>query len=405
MSLSSFYVSLTGLLSFSRGLDVVSDNIANLNTPGFRADDVFFRSLGPSLDASFGTDAPGAVLGFGSTVAPRGRRLTAGEIRSTGTAGNLAIDGAGFFILATSRGLIYTRAGQFQIQPSGLLVDPTTGGRVQAINGGRLEDLRIDVSAVSAAQPTQRVEFRGVLPVGSDTAQTVQNVTVVDADGNQRILSVTFTRTATGGEDDRVRIVSIKDADGNEIGTGRVEFDATGSPAPGFGDITLHLTAASGASTDVVFHFGDAGSLQGVTLNGTSTSTSTVVVSSNDGRALGSLAEFSFGADGVVTYRFTNGQTTTGAQVALANTPDPTVLRSTDGTYFTVLDGSVLPLGKPSTSGFGTIQGSSIELANVELSREFGDIVILQRGYQAASQVLNISSQLVEDLYGKLGGR
>ena len=399
MSIASIYVSLTGLMSFSKGLDVVSDNVANLNTPGFKATEVFFQSLAPSLEAGGGAESPGSLVGFGSFVGPRGRRLISGEIRSTGVVGNLAIDGNGFFVLRTPEGLTYTRSGQFQIQPSGLLVDPKTGGVVQAFSGGSLTDLRIDLNRTSAAVPTTKVTLRGVLSTDVPTSQ-VQTVSVVDADGTARTLSLDFTRIDDAGVDRRAWNVSVKEGT-TEIATGRVEFNLAGTPVATLNTVVFDLEAASGESRSVTLDFGAPGSSGGV-LSQPGGATSTVTVADTDGRALGTLAEFSVGTDGAVTYRFNNGETESGLQVALANTPDPTQLTSADGTYFIVPDGTQLPVGRPGTSGFGTIVQSSIELANVELSREFADIVILQRGYQASSQVLNVSSQIVEDLYNKL---
>lgn len=402
MSLTSLYVSLTGLLSFSRGLDVVSDNVANLNTAGFRATDLFFRDLGVPADVSASREAPGSLLGYGSTAEPRGRRLTTGEIRSTGVVGNLAINGAGFFAVRTDEGFLYTRAGQFEIRPSGFLIDPATGGRLQAVEGGTFADLRVELSRTSAAVPSTRIGFRGVLST-DNSEQRVQNIGVIDADGAQRTLTLTLSNAgaepATG---QRVWNLSIADDRSNTIAGAAIRFDTSGMPMPGFSESVFDLAAASGKTSRIALNFGSPGVSDGVTSlpNGTDAA---VVVSEADGRALGTLAEFSFGTNGVVEYRFSNGQTVSGPQVGLVNTPDPGALVSDNGTYFSVPDEARLAVGKPASTGFGSIVASSIELSNVELSREFADIVILQRGYQAASQVLNISSQLVEDLYSRGG--
>ena len=403
MSISSIYVSLTGLLSFSRGLDVVSDNVANLNTPGFKATDVFFESLGQDLSAGGGSDAPGSVAGFGSDVGTRGRRLIPGELRSTGVVSNLAIDGSGFFVLSTADGLQYTRSGQFEFRPDGTIVDPQVRGTLQGFVGGRLSDLRLDLNQTSDAIPTTTVDFRGVLP-GDAPTQQVQNVSVVDADGRERVLTLEFALDASAPPDRRSWNVSILEG-GTSVGTGVVEFDLDGTPAAGANQIILSLDADSGAQSSVTLNFGTPGTNSGV-ISVAGSSNSTVTVADSDGRALGNLLEFAFGPDGVVTYRFSNGEVSSGPQLALANAPDPTALISSDGTYFSAKnEGETLAIGRPGSSALGLIVQSSLELANVELSREFADIVILQRGYQAASQVLNVSSQLIEDLYSQTSGR
>src|SRR5690349_9347817 len=139
--LSSAYISLTGLLTFSKALDAVSDNVANLNTPGFKAGDLFFNSLqAPEGFGGFGDD--GDIPGSGAAVTGASRRFAQGELRETGTATHLAIDGAGFFVLSGEDGLVLTRAGQFEFDTEGRLVDPSSKRVVQGIDdSGGLFDI------------------------------------------------------------------------------------------------------------------------------------------------------------------------------------------------------------------------------------------------------------------------
>jgi len=121
----ALFNSLSGLFSFSRSLDTVSNNVSNMNTPGFRGSDTFFENVNG---------------GRGTRVAGEGLRTTAGDIRQTGTPTDVAIDGNGFFILRDDTGnLYYTRSGQFRFNDQGLLTDSFTGYQVMSVeNAGNL---------------------------------------------------------------------------------------------------------------------------------------------------------------------------------------------------------------------------------------------------------------------------
>lgn len=129
-----------------------------------------------------------------------------------------------------------------------------------------------------------------------------------------------------------------------------------------------------------------------------------LAVDSIDGRATGGLTEFVFDAAGSVKLTYSNGVTETGPQIALAQFSNLNALTPVGAAMFTATDEAGLSLGKPNQSGFGELKGSSLELSNVELSREFADIIIIQRGYQASSQVMNVTNEMVKQLYDSVRG-
>lgn len=400
--LSSAYISLTGLLTFSKALDVISDNVANLSTPGFKAGDLFFNSLqAPEEFTGSGRESDAGVPGAGTTATGAGRRFAQGELRETGTPTHLAIDGAGFFVLRDAAGLVLTRAGQFELNLRGQLVDPATQRIVQGLDGaGGLVDITIDRFKTNPPTATSKVAFSGNLSVGSTTHTATR--TIFDAEGTERILTFTFTNNTavTPGS----WLVNVKDAQNVNLLDGEIRFQGSGAPAAGFSTLQFNLPSANGTTSAVTLDFGTPGTFNGAT-SFSAGQTSTLQASSSDGFGIGRLTSFTFGEDGFLTLKYSNGQTEQGARVALASVPDPQELQSETGTVFVAREGQRIEFTAPGQGGLGRLAAANLELANVELSREFADIIILQRGFQASSQVLNISSQLIEDVYNNLSGR
>lgn len=401
---TGIYSSLTGLLSFSDALNVISNDVANLNTPGYKASNVLFRDLGPNA----GGDVDQSPSGFGDLgqgVDLEGSHLSfkAGTIQGTGNDTDVAIDGNGFFILKTVKGLqVFSRAGQFKFDDEGKLVDSVTGAVVQAItSSGSLTDLIINKFATNPSSPTTSVSFVGNLSTGSTTA-TVNNVTVIDATGATRTLTVKFQSNSatTAGS----WTVTVTDSDGTQIGTGEIRFDGTGAPLTGFNEVNLTLHAGS-LQSPLKLTFGTPGSTDGATSFSAGT-TSTLQMGTSDGKPLGRLQGITIDADGTVQLAFSNGAKESGPQLAIANFSDPQALTQIGSSQFFADPRKVHPqIGRAGTNGMGKIAPQSIELANVDLSQEFSEIVILQRGFQGSSQVLNVTSQLLEELYSNLGGR
>ena len=140
-----------------KNLDTVSNNIANMNTPGFRGGESFYKSL------SFGGESSGGQS-YGTQISGLGYRFAAGEIRRTGNATDLAISGNGFFTLMQNDELLYTRAGQFVFDENGVLVDRNSGANVAAFDeSGKLVELTLSDKRVLQPEATTKVEFTGNL--------------------------------------------------------------------------------------------------------------------------------------------------------------------------------------------------------------------------------------------------
>lgn len=404
-ALTSAYISVTGLLSFSRALDVIGDNVANLNTVGFKATDLLFESLpnGEGSREDDGASREAQAPGAGATVSGTRRRFTAGELRETGTATHLAIDGSGFFVLRDGNTQAYTRSGQFQLDPDGFLVDGG-GRRVQALQGGSLQDVQIDRNKKNPAKPTTLVNLGGTLSVGQENGKySMSNVKVFDADGLEKTVTIDFEKS-TSTAATIVWTVTVKSAEGTTLQTSDIGFEGSGAPAAGLSAIKFNLPASGGRNSEITLDFGQPGSQDGVRSLSAGTA-SNLQVSKSDGYGLGSLTDFSFDSKGLLTLRYSNGQTETAPRLALADVSDQQRLQSADGVTFTAPDGVDVHVGLAGEGGLGALRPRSLELANVELAREFADILILQRGFQASSQVLNVTSQMIEDIYNSVSGR
>jgi len=225
---------------------------------------------------------------------------------------------------------------------------------------------------------------------------------VVDASGTTQTLSATFTRdTSNTTAGSTIWDVTVKDSTGATLTTGQVRFNGTQTAQPGFDTIDLVLPTANQQTSFVTLDFTDAVS------NSSGSTASNLQVENSDGVPSGSLTGVSFDANGVVQLAFSNGKTKTGPQVALASFSNPEQLAEAGNSSFEIPRGSSLTptLGHAGEGGFGSLQGQSVELANVDLGQEFADIIVLQRGYQGSSQVLNVSSQLLDTLYNALANK
>jgi len=382
----ALFNSLSGLFSFSRSLNTISNNVSNMNTPGFRGSDTFFSNING---------------GRGSLIAGEGMRTDAGDIRQTGNATDLAVDGAGYFILRDSDGdLHYTRAGQFRFNEDGLLIDTVTEYEVMGMDAsGNLISVDMDSYRSLAAQPTTKVTFRGNISPNAGTTATVNTITVFDAAGISHTLSATLTRnTATPGS----FTVAITDAGGTPVtlSSNEIRFDINGTPQTGFNEITGTLTSAGGSQT-VTFNFGTAGGVDGLMSANQPTNVSAAV---EDGHGVLGVSSYKFDDKGILQLIYSQTEKRQGPQIALALLPNESALHMSGGRLISGTTVVERELGRPGEPRFGRIQGGSLEMSNVDLTQEFADMIIIQRGYQASSRVMTVSNEMIEQLYNSTRG-
>lgn len=381
----ALFNSLSGLFSFSRSLNTVSNNVSNMNTPGFRGSDSFFANI---------------EGGYGTRIAGEDMRTQAGDIRQTGNPTDIAVDGAGYFILRDSSGdLHYTRAGQFRFDERSVLVDSVNGYEVMAMDeSGNFVSIDLDDHRTIPAVATTGVHVTGNLAPAS-TATTVNSVTVFDSMGTSRALTLKFTNNTavTPGS----FLVSVTDESGAAVGTGEVRFRTDGTPQAGFTTLDVTLSVAGGTQ-NITFDFGTPAALNGMTsLSGMSTNLSAKV---DDGHAVLAVNDMKFDEKGVLQLTYSQTEKRSGAQVALAIFPNESTLHLSGGRLISGATVVEREVGRPGEGRFGRIAGGSLEMSNVDLTREFADMIIIQRGYQASSRVMTVSNEMIEQLYNSTRG-
>jgi flagellar hook protein FlgE len=384
--LESIYIGTTGLLGYSKGLRVIANNTANMNTPGFKGSallfsDMFYASAGgqSSTQLGYGLNTPGTALSFKQ-----------GDLRQTGNDLDMAVDGQGLFILKHESGeLTYTRAGQFEFNKDGILVNRGSGEKVLGYdNSGNLADITIAGSKTNPGLATTTVKFTGNLSTSVTTDQTVNGIRVIDALGGEHLLSAKFVNTNSTNAGSW----SVELLDGTtSIGTGSIVF-ANGKPPAANSQIALSYTPAGLNAMPLTLDFGTDVTSYAATL-------STLSMSSQNGYVPGGMTKAAFDATGVLVMTYSNGQIVKGNRLALARFDTPAAVEASGDNQFEAKDATAMHTGTGSDTNFGKVRSGMVEISNVDLSKEFSDLVIMQRGYQASSQIISTANDMLQQLF------
>lgn len=394
--LDTIYVGLSGLTGYSKGLNNISNNVANLNTPGFKSSQMQFTDLFYRYQ-TWGNGGNGANYAQGSGVDVGGNSMVfkQGELRATGNDQDVALDGNGLFVLRKDGQLYYTRAGQFTFDADGYLVSRDNQARVAALSGtDTLKD--INISGLRSSQPkaTSTVKLAESLS-NNDSKYDLLNMTVYDRLGYSHSLTVHFdnNKDVTPGS----WLIKVKDGD-TVINSGEVRYEGNGAVAAGYESHTFTYTPTNGAQAVTV-------ALDFSNTNNFSSAISTIKVSSQDGYASGSLAKATFDTDGYLVMTYSNGQTVKTDRLALAWFNQMQALEQAGGNMLVNSSGQAQQLGNPGQSVFGKVKGGSIELSNVDLAQQFSELIITQRGYQASSQIISAANEMMQQLFDIKGKR
>ncbi|MCG7288357.1 flagellar hook protein FlgE [Cellulomonas sp. ACRRI] len=391
--LRSLFSGISGLRSHQTMLDVTGNNIANVNTTGFKASQIQFQdTLSQMLNAASGAqDGVGgqnpAQVGLGVQVAGITTNFTQGAAQLTGRSTDMMISGDGFFVVRQGTQQYYTRAGSFDFDSTGQMVLPGDGAIVQgwaadatgAIDtSGQVGDIKVGVGTVMPAKATTTTPFSGNLQADAEVGKTkTVSVKAYDALGNAREVELEFVKGATGWT------MTATDGTATYPATGSVAltFDAAGKPT--FADTTFAL---GGVTVDLTGVTGMAG-------------VDTVAADKQDGYAAGILESFTLGSDGTITGSFSNGLKQALGKIAMASFTNPSGLSKAGGSLFTTTVNSGDPqIGSAGTGGRGTMSSGSLEMSNVDLSTEFTQLIIAQRGFQANSRVITTSDEVLQEL-------
>jgi flagellar hook protein FlgE len=394
--LESIYVGMTGLLGYSRGLRVIANNTANINTPGFKGSSLQFSDLfysNGNLAGGLGGQNSGA-LGYGLNTGSTTLSFRQGELRQTGNALDMAIDGQGLFTLRDANGHItYTRAGQFQFNNDGVLVNQSDDAKVMGRDAnGNLVEISVSGLRTNAGKPTAGIKFNGNLS-STATEQTIGGVKVIDAVGGEHTLSIKMTSTAaTAAGSWKVELFDGTTA----IGTGSIVFQ-DGKPTVASAKVNITYTPTGLAAQPLTLDFStDVTSFASGNL-------STLATSSQDGFGPGGLTNASFDAAGVLVLTYSNGQTVKGTRLSLGRFDSTDAVGSVGDNQFEALDSRSWSNGTAGDGGFGAVRSGLVEISNVDLSQQFSDLVVMQRGYQASSQIISTANDMLQELFSMRG--
>lgn len=388
----SIYIGMSGLSAYSKGLEAVSNNVSNMNTQGFKASEVTFSDIygsGSSGGLEYGDNQQGS--GHGVTVNELSTNFGQGELRQTDRDLDLAVDGNGFFVLLDGDQQLYTRTGSFVVDDEGFIVLEGTDNRLAILDeSGRPVAVNIDEYRSDSPVATSRITFRNNLSSGA-TEHNVPDIQVHAPDGETHLWTVKLDRPDNLTD---IWTVTVSDEDGREIGTQSLEFHS-GIVAPGSGEL-LFEDAENGLS--VTFDFTD-----GVTYHSFGT-VSELSAKEIDGKAPGKLANLTVTPEGVFEVTYSNGEKKELGAIALADFRDPQSLEQRGNAIFAETGfGQKQYLGA-SDERVGSILSRRLEASNVDLGAQFGELILIQRGFQASSQIISVTNDMIQQLFGIRGG-
>lgn len=440
----SMYAGVSGLKNHQTRMDVIGNNIANVNTTGYKKSRVVFkdtlyqtiRGASRPTDARGGTNPMG--VGLGMTLSSIDQIHTPAPAATTNKITDMAVDGNGYFILDNGGQLFYTRAGNFDFDKMGNLVNTSNGYRVHGWMADKTQftptgnwvidtvkaTQPIDISSFKTIEPnaTTEVRFSGNLnsniptvtgspPVFTSDNTVITSKEIYDSLGNKHTIYFRFYKVGVTGTPPNV--VSDWNCDvsfdpafpnpaaGNSIGggtqtvqiTGVIKFDQNGNiittPNPPVQNLTAVMT--NGAN-NINFKVDFSQLTQWE-------SKSTAWAEHQNGYSMGNLVSFTIGIDGTISGVYDNGETRNLARVALANFQNPAGLLQAGSNLFQVSNNSGDPLvGAPGDQGMGGILPGSLEMSNVDLSEEFTEMIVTQRGFQANSRIITTSDEMLQEL-------
>jgi flagellar hook protein FlgE len=404
--MSNFSIALSGLSAASSALDITSNNIANANTVGFKNSQAQFADV----YAAGAVNLNSSTAGEGVRLVDAAQQFTQGDISSGSSDLDMAISGNGFFTVNTPSGTVYTRNGEFSEDLNGNVVT-STGGFVQVypplanggFNTGALQNLNLN-TAQSAPVPTTTGVATLNLPsndtpppaapfnsTNPNTYNQSTSTTVYDSLGNSYPATFYFTQTATPGTWSVNMTVN-----GTPVGAAQtLVFSSTGTvTTPAGGGLTFApFNPTDGAKPmSMTFNFGQT------TQYGTQFGVSAIT---QNGYTTGQLSTVSVDPTGIVSAVYTNGRTTDLGQLAIANFPNPQGLQQLGNNDWSQTFASGTPVqGTAGSAGFGTIQSSSLESSNVDLTTELVNMITEQRAFQANAQVITTADQMSQTVIG-----
>ncbi|MBP1763168.1 MAG: flgE 2 [Firmicutes bacterium] len=414
----SLYSGVSGLRNHQTMMDVIGNNIANVNTIGFKSSSVSFKDvMSQTLEnATAGNGSQGGTnpvqVGLGMGVACINTIFSDGSLQPTGKATDLAIQGQGLFVLDSgNNSFLYTRNGNFDFDKQGKLLsadgkqvvgwigNPVTG--TDPDSNTQVMGITVDLSGIGGFATTS-IEYANNLSAGATVGNTAESaITVYDSNGTEHRVSGTFTKLASPGATAPATATSAwtftpsaTTEDGLPVTAGiyEVDFDSNGkyvAPSATYPAFTF-TPVTGGALVSIVPDFSKITQYGGDT---------TVVANTQNGLAAGELQGTTIDSTGMVIGRYSNGLTRNLAQISIAMFPNVGGLTKIgDSMYIASSNSGNATMYVPGAQGSGTLNAGSLEMSNVDLAQEFSNMIITQRGFQANSKIISTTDEMLQEL-------
>lgn len=410
--LQAMLASMSSIEAQQARLDVIGNNLANINTAGFKGSDVSFEDMmSQQIRGGIAPIQYGTGVMVGATDSDNGQ----GTLTATNQPSDLALQGPGYFVVSDGTGLHYTRDGSFGIDSSGNLIQTSTGEKVAgwtADSNGNISTssgisaastIVMPMGTMTSVKATSNAALAGNLSSTAKSTDTwTTNVRVFDALGGAHTIAVNFTGhtspPATGAPKGAVSSWTWNATQGttsvgssSSTGNQPLYFDASGNllNPTALGGITIPASGSAGA-TAMSLNFSQ------ITQNAGS---SQVNLLSQDGFPPGQLQSFTIGNDGVITGVFSNGLTKALGQIAVGSFSNPGGLTDVGSNLLneSVASGPAT-IGTANTGGRGSIQSGFLEQSNVDIGTQFTNMIVTQRGYEANTKMVTTVNTMLQDL-------
>jgi flagellar hook protein FlgE len=403
--MSAFSIPLSGLEASSSSLNVIANNLANLNTDGYKNETLNFGDIFNQMQGTSGNGDP-IQTGSGVQVAGTTANFADGTVNSTGISSNLALQGNGFFVVQNGSGTDYTRSGDFTVNSSGQLTTqsgelvmgyPATNGVVSTSEA--LAPISVNQSTTIPGVATTSFQMNTNLDSSAGVGGTFSSpITVYDSLGTAQTLTVNYTNTSPNNWSYTVTLpASATGGTGSPttVSSGTLAFNSSGqltSPSGSVTGIKVSGLADGAADLNLTWNLNGAGGNPTITQQNSASATATA---NQNGYGVGTLTNYSVLPDGTVQGQFSNQQTLALGQVAVASFANAQGLTQTGSNdYQGSFASGAAVVGTAGTGGNGSIKGGAVEESNVDLSTEFSTMIVAQQNYEANAKALTTLNQI-----------
>ncbi len=401
----AFSIPLSGLEATSQSMNVIANNLANLNTDGYKDETLNFGDIFNQMQGTSGNGNP-IQSGSGVKVASTSSNFTNGSVNSTGVSSNMALQGNGFFVVQNGSQTDYTRSGNFTVNSSGQLT--TANGELvmgySATNGvisssDTLAPISVNQASTIPAVASTTFQMNTNLDSSAGVGASFSTpITVYDSLGTPQTLNVQYTNTAANAWNYTITLpAAATGGTGNPttVASGKLTFDSSGNLTAPTGTVTgVKLTGLADGAADMnlTWNLNNASGSPSIKQQNSASATTTTT---QNGYGVGTLSSYSVLPDGTVQGQFSNNQTLALGKVAVASFANAQGLAQSGQSDYqaTFASGSAV-VGQAGAGGNGTITGGSVEGSNVDLSKEFANMIVAQQGYEANAKALTTLNQV-----------